>query len=431
MASLFPFASEQITPTPSCVDPASLHPPSSQGSLHSSYLGVHDMTNALDLSLPPNALRILAQGQASGRLPMPLNHHAGLSAGTAESVAAGMPSTMGSHSRPTMLRSVSTSAYSLGARVAESIKQSPETTLDQSRRVKVGARRAPRAGKSKAKDIVSRGPAQTTSYRGDYTQSASLQGHTQSATQAASSRGEATSSTASAGSPDAATPAVQPFRWATATAAQISRLPGLGNLPVDLIDLVLPRLRRFVEEHEGPIPSDSWAAGHGQDLLAETPEVPRVARPAGLSPQMAQAEPSPLMELSEPTFPVVERSCGLDQPSAILPTYGGFDSLIQQRNENAEPEPIVEDPPSAVLQGLFNTDHTSIWAVEVGQPESSESLTLPTREVIERSPWVGSGDLDSCSSVGYGVDLGGLGTDAFGQVDLGSLLDGWEGFAEL
>jgi len=431
MASLFPFASEQITPIPSCVDPVSLHPPSSQGSLHSSYLGVHDMTNALDLSLPPNALRILAQGQASGRLPMPLNYHAGQPAGTAESVVAGMPTTMGWHSRPTMLGSVSTSesAYSLGALVAEPIKQSPETTLDQSRRVKVRARRAPRAGKSKARDIVSRGPAHTTSYRGDRTQSASLQAKPTSATHAASSQGEATPSTACAGSSNVTTPAMPPFRWATATAAEIAQRPGLGNLPVDLIDLVLPRLRRFVEEHEGSICSNSWAAGHGQDLPEKTPEVLRIARPAEASPQMEQAEPSSLMEQSELVFPMVEQSCGLDPPLATLPTYGVFDALVQQRNDNAEPEVIVEDPPSAVLQGLLNIDHTSIWGVEVGQLDSS--LTPPTRDVIERSPWTGPEDLNSSSSFGYDVDLGSIGTEAFGQVDLGSLLDGWESFSEL
>src|SRR5712691_10832888 len=91
-------------------------------------------------------------------------------------------------------------------------------------------------------------------------------------------------------------------------------------------------------------------------------------------PQMAQAEPSPLMEQSEPTFPMAEQSCGLDQPLATLPAYGGFDGLLQQRNENAEPEPIVEDPPSAALEGLLDLDH--IWGGEVGQSESS--LAPPT-----------------------------------------------------
>ena len=118
MASSFPSTSEHITPTPNCVGLESLLPSSSQGSVNSSYLGLHDATNALGLSLPPNVLKILAQGQASGRLPVPLNNHAGQPAGTAESVAVGKSTTMGSHSRPTMLRSVSASARPLGVLVA-------------------------------------------------------------------------------------------------------------------------------------------------------------------------------------------------------------------------------------------------------------------------------------------------------------------------
>ena len=142
---------------------------------------------------------------------------------------------------------------------------------------------------------------------------------------------------------------------------------------------------------------------------------------------MGQAEPPPMMGQSELTFPMAEQSCGLDQPPAILPTCGGFDSLSQQRNENAGPKPSPEEPPSAALQGLLGIDQ--IWGMDVGQPESS--LTLPTGEVIERSPWTGSEVLNSSSGVGCGVGLGGMGMETFGQVDLGALLDGWEGFANL
>ena len=83
--------------------------------------------------------------------------------------------------------------------------------------------------------------------------------------------------------------AIRPFPWATATAAEISRHLGLGNLPIDLIDLVLPRLRRLVEENEGPIPSS-------YDLLAETNELLPAAWRAGPFAQMAQTELPPLME---------------------------------------------------------------------------------------------------------------------------------------
>jgi hypothetical protein len=141
---------------------------------------------------------------------------------------------------------------------------------------------------------------------------------------------------------------------------------------------------------------------------------------------MAQAEPSPKMGQSEPAFLMVEQSCGLDQPQvpATLTMCGGFDSLSQQRKGNAAPQPVVEEPPSAALQGLLDIDQ--ILGVDVGQPESS--LTLPTEEGGhrggQRSPWTGSEILNPSSSVGYGVDLGGAGMEAFGQVDLSALLDG-------
>ena len=122
MASPFPSVPIQIIPTASNhVGPEPHHPSSSQASLHASYLGLHDMTSAMNLSIPPNAFRVLAQGHASGRLPMPLNPYAGLPVGTVESVVPGITTTMGSYSQPTMLRSVSTSPHFLGVMVAESI----------------------------------------------------------------------------------------------------------------------------------------------------------------------------------------------------------------------------------------------------------------------------------------------------------------------
>ena len=114
MASPLPSAPEPIIPTASNVGPEPHHPFSSQASLQASFLGLHDMTNALNLSLPPNTLRVLAQGHASGRLPMPPNYHAGQPSGTAELAAAGIPTTMEAHSQSTMLRPVSISAHSLG-----------------------------------------------------------------------------------------------------------------------------------------------------------------------------------------------------------------------------------------------------------------------------------------------------------------------------
>ena len=411
MASQFPSTPEQIIPTASNVGPEPHHPFSSQASLHTSYLGLHDIANAMNLSIPPNALRVLAQGHASGRLPMPLNLHAGLPAGAVESVAPGIPTTMGSYSQPAMFRSVSTSPHFLRVVVAEPITQSPETTLDQPSRDMVRAPRAPRKGKSQARTIVSRGPTYTavTSYRGDRTQSTPLWNEITSASQVASPRGEATPPITFASSSDVAKSAVQPFLWATATSKEIVlQLPVLNNLPHTLIDAVLPGLRAFIEEHERSVGYNSPAAGHGQKLPAETPE------------------------RSEPTSTMVEPSCGLDQPPETLAMCGrGFNAPSQQRNgsENAEPQLIVEEPPSTALQGLLDIDQ--IWGMDVCQSRSECSFTLPAGEVIERSPWTGSDVLNPSSGVGCDVDLGGVGMEAFGQVDLGALLDSWEGFADM
>ena len=408
MASQFPSAPEQVIPTASNVGPEPHHPFSSQAALRASYLGLHDIANAMNLSIPPNALRVLAQGHASGRLPMPLSLHAGLPAGAVESVAPGILTTMESYSQPGMHRPVSTSPHFLRVVVAEPITQSPATTLDQPSRDKVRTPRAPRKGKSKARTIGSRGPPHTTvtPYWGSCTQSAPQTNSTTSATQAASSRGEATPPMAFAGSSDVAKSAMQPFTWATATSKEIvSQLPELNNLPHTLIDAVLPGLRAFIEEHERSIGNNSPAAGHGQRLPAET------------------------SERSEPTFPT-DPSCGLDQPPETLAMCGrGFNAPSQQRNgsENAEPQLIVEEPPSTALQGLLDIDQ--IWGMDVCQSESSS--TLPAGEVIEMSPWTGSDILNPSSGVGCDVDLGGVGMEAFGQVDLGALLDSWEGFADM
>ena len=123
----------------------------------------------------------------------------------------------------------------------------------------------------------------------------------------------------------------------------------------------------------------------------------------------------------EPTFPTAEQRFLLDQPPAT-PTCRGFGSLSQQLNDDVGTQPLVEEPPSAALHGLLDMDQ--IWGADVGQTDSS--AVLPTGEVIETSPWTRS-EVNSSSDAGYGVDLGGFGM----EVDLSTLLDGWEGFANV
>ena len=82
MAPSSPSASRPFPPSP-WVAQQLLHP-SSPGAMSSSYSGLHDMANTLDLNLPPNALRIIVQGQASGRPPTVRNHPASLPARNGE-----------------------------------------------------------------------------------------------------------------------------------------------------------------------------------------------------------------------------------------------------------------------------------------------------------------------------------------------------------
>jgi len=400
---------------------------SSQGSLHSHYPELYGTMNALDL--PPNALRILAQGQASGRLPVPLHNLASQHAGKAKLAAAGNATKAQLHSQQAILKTVSVSAYACGAPVTEPDTQSPEATPLQSKRVKVRAHRAARVGKSRARatvSMVSRKPEHTTSSWGDRTQSATLPNNTTSATQAASSQGDATPPTACVGSSSGAMPAVQPFPWATATAEKISRLPGLGSIPVDLIDLILPRLRKFVEDHDGTIRSDTLAAGHGRNSPAGTPGLPPVEQPVGSFLPTTQPRPPPLMEQLETEFPMAEKYYELGQPPASLPTHEGLEEPFQPQNENAKPEPVVDEPPSATLDCLLDLEH--ILGAEARQPENS--VTPPTWEVIERSPWVGSLGSNGLSTVGDGQNLGASGTGTFGEFDI-SDFNGWEEFARL
>ena len=100
------------------------------------------MTNALDLCLPPNALRIIVQGQASGRLPTVRDHPAGRPARTAKSAAAAKRTTTRSRSRKTMPKPVSASTHVRGVPAHKPTTQPPEVIPHRPPPANVRARRA-------------------------------------------------------------------------------------------------------------------------------------------------------------------------------------------------------------------------------------------------------------------------------------------------
>jgi len=136
---------------------------------------------------------------------------------------------------------------------------------------------------------------------------------------------------------------VRPFLWVMATAEEISWLPRLGNIPVDLIDLILPRLRRFVEDHDGPIRSDTLAAGNGWYSPATARLLP-VAQPVGSFLPATQPRQSLPTEQFATEFPMAEQYHKIGQPAAGLPTHEGLEELLQPQNENAKPKPVPSSP---------------------------------------------------------------------------------------
>jgi len=247
MAPSFPSASRPFPPSP-WVAQQLLHP-SSPGAMSSSHSGLHDMANALDLNLPPNALRIIVQGQASGRPPTIRNHPASLPARNGETRRDGKAY----HHRIAFpadhTNSVRVSIHVRSVPIPKPTTQSPGVTLYQPPPAKARTR-ATGAAKSKASEtapVIPHRLANTMLLWGDREQSApQLTYQSTSAVQAAEPQAEATLPPASAEPSAAAGPSTaswgehqnstpQRFQSALATAREISRLPGLDSLPADLV----------------------------------------------------------------------------------------------------------------------------------------------------------------------------------------------------
>src|SRR5579863_3699314 len=161
-SSSFYSAAQPITSTPSFLFPQIFQGPSSLEPPPCSQLLLQAATNVLDLDLPPNTLNVLAQGQASGRLPTPFIGPAGQPIRTAKSVAAAKRTAARSHSQSNVWKSGGMSAYALGAPI---LKPVSEVSQSKPPPIKARARRVARAARSRAREttpIVSHQPATTT-----------------------------------------------------------------------------------------------------------------------------------------------------------------------------------------------------------------------------------------------------------------------------
>jgi len=276
------------------------------------------------------------------------------------------------------------------------------------------------------------------------------------------------------------------FSWAAATAVEISQHCGLENLPLNLIEQVLPRFRAFLKEskhpacpnscepspapipatvignastvHQNPLPPSvegpkllhdlqllsSFSTSEQPTLLplmehlatAPTSMVPAsAAAPTVLGPWTELADVPQWFSMTDgftwapetvPTTagapPTTETPSEARQPSVRTLTHEELEALLQEQ-DGAGLEQTTEEGPSAALEFL---DLEYGRMVEAGLGEYP--LALPTHEDVEGSLFLPPSTTDSSTELAQGASMGGIETGGF---DFGHLLDGWEGWAEL
>jgi hypothetical protein len=465
------------------LDASSAFFPSSQSRLQ-------DATNLLGLNLPPNTLRIIAQCQASGRLPptllnLPVPQPA---PGTAKSVATTKArATARSHSQPNLRKSRAPSAYR-GAPIPKPVAQPPEAAHYQPPPVKARARRAALAAKSKAKataPAIAGGPTNPNPSCGDSGRTASLPTlPSASAPQAAVSQGKATPKAVS-----------RPAASYLAVAEAISQQPGLGNIPISLIKQVLPSLMDTVAEAQCIRRSKSWVAGDARtsgtgisnsmaqsqnrgspDMGMPTMEIPGVlpaAQLLGSLPPMVQPEPLPLVDQPQPVPAIGGGDTGHPMGfSAAIPTIQ-FPDWYSTMNLPAwegpatglatveaptvlpcEPEqppatPLTIEELKALLQRGQSNVATAVneqnaeeeqsaaleclldleYSLAVEAARCDTGLTLPTREDFEGHLAL-SNNLGTSTESGRETFMGEAGTEGVEQFVDEFLNGGWEGFVD-
>src|SRR6266850_3649087 len=420
-------ASQSMASTPAFVFPQSLQGPSSLQLPPSFQHPLPDATNFLDLRLPPNTLRVLAESQASGRLPELFNGPAGQPVRTAKTVAATKRKTVRFNSQPSMWKAGSASTIPRGMPPPRQVSQLPEVVQPQSQPppVKARARRVARAAKSrKTTTGFSQQPATTTPSWRDDAQSASQKTYIPASTaQAAAPQVEATPISMHAGPSAIAELSAASwgegvhgegkstqdrglFSWATATAAQISHHCGLDSLPLDLIEQVLPRFRACLNE-----------SGHSAG--AKTCQARPAQFPASVAPALPQDPWPPSVERSEllpvPQLPAPFHAA--EQPAPFFPT----DYPVTAPSTVA-----LGTEESAYNPELWSMMDCSTWAPEPGpstmaEPVLSYEELEALRQEIERSLCLPSNTHFS-TELAQGAGMGGTWT---GGPDFGRLYDGW------
>jgi hypothetical protein len=275
-SSSFLSASQPTTSTASWVFPEFVRGSSHLESAPSIDPRLHDATKFLDLRLPLNTLQVVAQGQASGRMPALFNGPDSQPMRTAKTFAAKKRTAARSHSQLRMWKTGGVSAYARGVSTAQPVSRLAEDPQFQPPPVKARARHAARATESNASQQPAiampsggeQSASQHTSNQISVAPTTSPQVEVTPFPTQTGSLGAAVPSAASleAGVETTSTPASKPLSWETDTAAEISQHCGLDSLPLELIDKVLPRLRAFLKTSESSTTTGTRKTSSGMTL---------------------------------------------------------------------------------------------------------------------------------------------------------------------
>ncbi|KAF8270917.1 hypothetical protein EI94DRAFT_1797523 [Lactarius quietus] len=382
---------------------------------------LQDVANLLGLNLPPNALRVLSEAQAAGRLSDLTNSQlAKVPAPATRRTTKAKRTTARSHTQPNLIKFGGTSSYARGVPTPKAVPQPLEAVQYQPPPVKARARRAALAAESKAKEAPSPSVIEQPACNGSWgnrAKSMSLP-----TLQPAAAAGKAVQSptevmvptpASSAETPRAPTrpstpsgdhlksaslPALrQPApRGSTRAAASLSQVNVIGKL--------LPRMSGILEAVGAPPKrSNTWVAGDAPArgdtasgststsplALYEPPFPPTLEVPEAeafdMELPMIDMIEQPVME--EPTAAhgteAVPPETGLSttirsQPSVSLQTFEDLEALFRQENPYTTIPESVEEDPCAALDRILDLELSQVLQTEL---EVAQTAPLTRAEI--------------------------------------------------
>ncbi|KAN0128562.1 hypothetical protein V8E53_013607 [Lactarius tabidus] len=427
----------------------------------------------LGLNLPPIALQVLSEAQASGRLSeiaIPKAAKIPAPATMRSTTTKGKRTTARAHTQPNLIKSRVGSSYPQGGPTRKAVPQPLEAVQYQPPPVKARARRAALAAGSKAKEPQSPSPsiwglppameqlACTASWSN---RAKSMSMPTLQPGKAGQSENEAMlpPSASSAGSSRAptrpSTPSSDRFKSASLPALRQPTTHGSTRAAASLsqeniIDRILPRMRGILDAARVPPKrSKTWVAGDVPALgntassrkspsaLYEPPFPPTMEMPEAETldfelPMISMEVPATCPPTTTTGPPETELSTTIGSlPSVDLQTFEDLEAFLWGENScTAIPEPVLEEDPCAALDRILDLELSQVL-----QAASGAAQTAPvTREEIEVSlcPQLITTptNLDYTTGLERDVEMADAGIDDLLRHALDLLDENWVGFVD-